>query len=244
VSDEYAALTMVLLRFLAFPPAGAARPATTPRAQPLRAPAPPAMVLPVAPSPSMTRQAPVPAMVPSTEAPAEPGPSVSTPPIGAAAVTAQAPSAPAYTAPCVSASTALGERWQALVQRLDDDGAIGGLVRELAMQAGLDAIDDAADPPCWHLRVERESLRAPGLRDKLAAALAQLLGRALQLELAAGVPEDSPALRDKAARARAQQRAEAAIRDDPLVQELLGQFKTARIVPGSVRPIEPGTTAP
>jgi DNA polymerase III subunit gamma/tau len=159
-----------------------------------------------------------------------------TPPMVAAVVTAQAP------APV--ASSALGDRWQALVERLAAAGAIGGLARELAMQAGLDAIDDAADPPCWHLRVERESLRAPGLRDKLTAALAQLLGHALQLELTAGVPEDSPALRDKAARARAQQRAEDAIRGDPLVQELLGQFKTARIVPGTVRPIEPGTNVP
>jgi DNA polymerase-3 subunit gamma/tau len=176
-------------------------------------------------------------MDPPAEAPVEtPDSSLSSPLIGATAVSARAPSAPAYKL--------LGERWQALVQRLAADGAIGGLARELALQAGLDAVDDAAEPPCWRLRVERDSLRAPGLRDKLAAALAQLLGHALQLELTAGVPEDSPALRDKAARALAQQRAEAAIREDPLVQELLGQFKTARIVPGSVRPIEPGATAP
>ena len=48
---------------------------------------------------------------------------------------------------------------------------------------------------------------------------------------------DSAALREAAARAQAQAEAEAAIRDDPLVQNLLREFKTARIVPGSVRPL-------
>ncbi|MBK1685995.1 DNA polymerase III subunit gamma/tau [Rubrivivax gelatinosus] len=50
MSDEYGALTMVLLRLLAFPPAGAAPlpPREAPRSAPLRAPSPPAMTMPVA----------------------------------------------------------------------------------------------------------------------------------------------------------------------------------------------------
>ncbi|MBK1612564.1 DNA polymerase III, subunit gamma and tau, partial [Rubrivivax gelatinosus] len=52
MSDEYGALTMVLLRLLAFPPEGGPRggPAReAPRSAPLRAPSPPAMSLPVTP---------------------------------------------------------------------------------------------------------------------------------------------------------------------------------------------------
>jgi DNA polymerase III subunit gamma/tau len=36
---------------------------------------------------------------------------------------------------------------------------------------------------------------------------------------------------------RRQREAEAAIHNDPLVQELMSQFKNARIVPGSIKPL-------
>ena len=85
--------------------------------------------------------------------------------------------------------------------------------------------------------VERDSLRSDALRDKLAAALEAELGEALQLSLHKRVPLDSPARRDAAERERRQQQAEAAIRNDPLVLELMAQFKSARIVPGSIKPI-------
>ena len=45
------------------------------------------------------------------------------------------------------------------------------------------------------------------------------------------------ARRDAAGRLRRQAEAEATIQGDPLVRELLAQFKTARIVPGSIKPI-------
>ncbi len=82
-----------------------------------------------------------------------------------------------------------------------------------------------APQPLWHLRVERESLRAPALRDKLRAALADALGIApLQLEVEAGAVHRQPAKRDRAERERRQREAEAIIHNDPLVQELLAQF--------------------
>jgi DNA polymerase III subunit gamma/tau len=96
------------------------------------------------------------------------------------------------------------------------------------------AIDD--DAAVWRLRVERESLRAPAQVLKLQAALAALLDRPARIETEAGVAEDSPALRDAAERARRQREAERIIHDDPFVQSMLQQYKTARIVPGSVRP--------
>ncbi|MBZ1491990.1 hypothetical protein JOW56_24310, partial [Escherichia coli] len=60
--------------------------------------------------------------------------------------------------------------------------------------------------------------------------------RAVQLQVEAGTPQDSPVRRDAAERARRQAEAEQIIADDPLVKALMAQYKTARIVPGSVKP--------
>ena len=38
-------------------------------------------------------------------------------------------------------------------------------------------------------------------------------------------------------RQRGAREAEATIQQDPVVQELMSQFKTARIVPGSIKPL-------
>ncbi|MDH5538823.1 MAG: DNA polymerase III subunit gamma/tau [Rhizobacter sp.] len=136
----------------------------------------------------------------------------------------------------VFAPDALGDRWFALVRQLIDGGRIAALVRELAMQAQCLSIDERSRPACLRLRVEREMLRAKSNGDKLQAALGDLLGHEIRLDLVSGVAEDSPALRDMADRARMQAEAEQIIHDDPLVKALLAQFKTARIVPGSVKP--------
>ncbi|MDO9075390.1 MAG: DNA polymerase III subunit gamma/tau [Rubrivivax sp.] len=246
MSDEYGALTMVLLRFLAFPAPGvesrprvAAAPREPARAAPLRAPPPPAITLPAVPLPvsrpaSASAPASLPVSVPVSmpaTAPANDAPFVASP---------MAPPWAVATAPAVSAAPAdpaLGNRWYSLVKPLCEDGTLGALTRELALQGGLVAIDAAAAPQVWQLRVERETLRTPVLRDKLAAVLAGALGHAVQLELQPGVPEDTPAKRDAAERQRRQAAAEAAIHADPLVRELLSQFKTARIVPGSIKPL-------
>lgn len=128
--------------------------------------------------------------------------------------------------------TALGERWYGVAKRLK----LVALPRELALQAECVAIDEQASPQRWRLRVERESLRQPALQDKLQVALAEVLGAAVVLELEAGLAQDSPALRDQAQAQERQRRAEQIILEDPLVQSLLSQFKTARIVPGSIKP--------
>jgi DNA polymerase-3 subunit gamma/tau len=210
MSDEYGALTMVLLRMLAFAPASGApqqRGPAAPRAAPLRAPSPPAIKLAVLP--------------PAAPVLREALPSVAAPPPGPVAA---------------ATNGALGDRWVALATKLAAQGAIVALARELAWQAGLLSVDDQAVPAVWTLQVEREPLRSPALRDKLAAALAAELGAPMELLLVAGTPDDSPARREAAERARRQGIAEETIRTDPVVQALLAQYKSARIVPGSIKP--------
>ena len=134
---------------------------------------------------------------------------------------------------------ALAERWNDTVKALSEQGAVVAMVKELATQAGLRLIDDSVSPPRWFLLVAREPLRNPALADKLSAALAAHLGHAVALEDEAGQPADSPAQRDAAERARRQAAAEAIIQQDPVVLALMQQFKTARIVPGSIKPVLP-----
>jgi DNA polymerase III subunit gamma/tau len=128
--------------------------------------------------------------------------------------------------------TPLGERWAGLVKRL----GLVALARELALQAECIGFDEQAEPLLIRLKVERESLRQPALKDKLQAALSTLLERTLQIEVESGVAQDSPALRDQAEAQTRQRQTEAFVFQDPLVQQLLAQFKTARIVPGSIKP--------
>jgi DNA polymerase-3 subunit gamma/tau len=132
--------------------------------------------------------------------------------------------------------TELGDRWVGWVSKLEARGGFVALVRELALQGQCVAVDDASAPLRVRLRVERESLRADALRDKLASLLADALASPVVLETEPGVPMDSVALRDMAERRLRQREAERIILDDPLVQEMMRQFKTARIVPGSIKP--------
>lgn len=152
-----------------------------------------------------------------------------------------APVAAATSAPAVAvARTALGDRWAELVAAMARAGSISALARELAMQAQLSAIEPLADGAgeLWRLTVERETLRAPGLADKLLLALKAATGQAdLRLDVVAGVAQDSPARRDVEQTALRQAEAERLIHEDPLVQAMLAQFSTARIVPGSIKPV-------
>jgi len=131
----------------------------------------------------------------------------------------------------------LADRWDAIFKALCEQGSVVALVRELGSQAGLLAIDDSSSLQRWKLQVAREPLRNPVLADKLAAALSALLGHVVVLDVEAGNPSDTPALREAAERARRQAAAEASIQQDPVVLELMRQFKTARIVPGSIKPL-------
>ena len=235
LSDEYAAFAMVLLRFLAFPSSGSAPVLESgSRAAAASAPAVPVSAA-AAPAAVATR----PAQPARAGASAEPPPWVDAVPDESAVA---APAAAVVTAPAARAptlqTTPLGERWAALVQQMAQRGLIAALVRELAMQSQWIDETGHAKGACWRLRVERESLRTAALRDKLQAAVSAVHGAPVELELVDGVPTDTPALRDAAARARAQAQAEQTMTSDPVVRELMSQFKTARIVPGSIKPVQ------
>ena len=215
--DEYSGLVMVLLRMLAFAPAGsdgapvASGPTSAAQARPAAAAAPrsqPAVAAPVAAA----------TLAASTSAP-------------------EPPRAAIDPGRVIAEGTAAADLWCALVARLVGAGAIQAMVRELAMQAEcVRVIGDGAERT-WHVRVERENLRTQALRERLQAAASEAEGHPVRLELEAAAVADTPAARDAAERERRQAAAERAIEEDPLVRALMSQYKTARIVPGSVKPL-------
>jgi DNA polymerase III subunit gamma/tau len=215
--DEYSGLVMVLLRVLAFAPQGEAS------------------ITPASGGPGPARAASAPTPMQAAAALATPART-----IAAALPRQQEPTLPAaisVAAPAAASDRGAADRWAEVVRRMIDAVAIGAMVRELAMQAECFAVIDGSSEQLWRLRVERENLRAPPLRERLQAALGEALQRPVRIDVEAGVPVDSPAERQAAERRRRQAEAEKTIHDDPLVKALLAQYKTARIVPGSVKPL-------
>jgi DNA polymerase-3 subunit gamma/tau len=240
--DEYSGLVMVLLRFLAFPPAGGA-PARAPHGDGARERRGAGETVSARATASVTAPARAAAgaegpAVPAATVPTATAPALLRGPVRAQAHEVDAPPHPLNgrdprSGPAPGADPACADRWAQLVQALIATGAIGALVRELAMQAQCVALDEARG--AVRLRVERETLRAPAQVERLQAALGAALQRPVRLDTEAGSVTDTPALRELAERARRQAEAEETIQNDPLVRALMAQYKTARIVPGSVK---------
>jgi DNA polymerase III subunit gamma/tau len=253
--DEYAGLTMVLLRLLAFknpaqkktltPAAEAPRPfAATPHeaapqpaaraAAPLQAPAAARVAVSAVGAPP-GRVLPVVEQRPErTQGRADADASRQGRPAGEVVqvpVRQQSESAREAAAPAPLVPTEEGNFWHDLVGELVAREAIVALVRELALQSQL----VARDVDHWMLRVERESLNQPASRERLQAAL-RATGHAVGLSVEVGSVTDSPARRNAAAAAAKMKAAEEAIRSDPFVQDMIRDFG-ARIVPGSIKPL-------
>lgn len=251
--DEYAALTMVLLRLLAFKPAGAAsappekktlKSGPEPVAAPAPVPrAPVAVVPPPEPAPEEPTDADGPPWVdePDESLPEPPEEGVQTSrrvveiPVREASLSPRVeqmrdPSEPVRLPEPVI--TPEGDFWFALVQQMVKAEVVSALVRELALQSQLVARD--ADQ--WLLRVERESLNQASTRERLSTAL-QSQGHAVRLVVEIGPVSDSASLRLAAEANRRQREAERIIHDDPLVQAMMRDFG-GRIVPGSLRATE------
>jgi DNA polymerase-3 subunit gamma/tau len=245
--DEYAALTMVLLRLLAFKPSAQkktlneARSAGVP-ASPQPTNAEPRRLAvsnanPSIPAPAQRPAAPPGHVLPVVEArqtPPRPGAPVrNTGDVMGVPVRVQPePLREAASAVPTVVPTPEGDFWQATVQQLVEREAVTALVRELALQAQLVARDEGH----WMLRVERESLNQPASRERLRAAL-HAAGHAVDLTVEVGPVTDSPARRQAVAAAQRQQAAEQIILNDPFVQQMQRDFG-AKIVPGSIKPVE------
>src|SRR5665647_2252930 len=229
--DEYAALTMVLLRLLAFKPSGvrvsaiqavtsgsAAEPGKKPQPEPVKA------SVPAVPKRAEAAQT----VAPLAELVAEVSPGKiqashdalahidrasiamnSEAPVDPSAAPAQPPQALVPSASL--AASPLGDAWSQTVNHLVAAEAVAALTRELALQSELCSQAGSV----WTLRVERESLNQPAAREKLQAALQQALGDpALKLAVKVGVVADSPARRNAAGLAERQRAAEEMIHND------------------------------
>jgi DNA polymerase-3 subunit gamma/tau len=240
--DEYAALTMVLLRLLAFKP-GAVQASTEKK------------------SPNLRTKL----VQPSELKSSEPGP-VDTPPFDVIEPTSNAiaPAAPEVAAvpdevlePLVVVpvkettpdelmvrhtpsspegllTTHEGDVWFATVQRLLAEERVTALVRELALQAQLVAIDESVAPAHWLLRIERESLNQGATRERLETALNES-GIAVMLAVELGLVQDTPAKRLAFATEQKLADARAVMENDPFVQHMMRDFG-ATIVPGTLKP--------
>jgi DNA polymerase-3 subunit gamma/tau len=237
--DEYAALTMVLLRLLAFKPPASKSASASAEKKTLINPKPVVSApVPIAAQP--IQALPVRDMQPSEVAPWEDGPSFdhdSDAAVVAMPVRQQAepsaalePQVPTTEVPQIVA-TPEGEFWHKLVTDMSSAETINALVRELGLQSQL----VARDTDTWMLRVERESLNSTTSRERLQTALASA-GYTVRLTVEVGRVQDSPAKRNAAAAAQRQAGAEAIILNDTYVQSLMRDFG-AKIVPGSIKPL-------
>jgi DNA polymerase-3 subunit gamma/tau len=240
--DEYAGLTMVLLRLLAFKPEAQKKtlneaPAGVRSAhhQPTESETPTRLAVSEA-NPSVGPAAPPGRVLPVVERPQA---AVAARPVQAASPVVGVPvrvqpeplrEQQAASAAATLVPTPEGDFWYATVQQLVAQEAITALVRELALQSQLMARDEGH----WMLRVERESLNQPSSRERLRGAL-HAAGHVVELSVEVGPITDSPARRNAQAAAERQSAAEQVILGDPFVQSMMRDFG-AKIVPGSIKP--------
>jgi DNA polymerase III subunit gamma/tau len=259
--DEYAALTMVLLRLLAFKPDGTAPLAEKKTLKPaadvaLKASAAPAVIenslekvaekaniepakfSEIQRSPDLQGNRSVAGVLIDSDAPKY----VAIPVREQSAPTAKTEQRTdrsglnSAIAPAELVPTPEGDVWHAAVQQLLAAEAIAALARELALQSQLVARtspNNDGEPHEWLLRIERESLSQSGSREKLQLAL-ETLGHLVRLSIEIGPASDTPAKRIAAAAAEKQRLAQDIILQDTYVQQLIRDFG-AKIVPGSIK---------
>jgi DNA polymerase III subunit gamma/tau len=220
--DARIGFEMVLLRMHAFRPAEGNHAPSAPRQAPPAPPqaqAAPPRAAPPAAAPARPAQAPAPAPVPAaTAAPAAPAP-------------APAPAAPR---PIATGANGLPD-WHDIVEQANLRGPIGQLAQNCTLR-GVDgeAMVLALQPQHMHLAVEP-------LTSQMEEKVSNALGRRVRFRFVAeGGALNTPADRRAQAASDAQANAEASMDSDPLVQALKRDFG-ARVIPQSIKPVEPGT---
>ena len=237
--DEYAALTMVLLRLLAFKPAGsgpqataaksgsAAEPGKKPKSlsEPARAATAPAAPPVAADNPEITSK-----ITKNSDF------EVLNLPTAQSIRDLLDPKLIANQSIPVEqsnlSSRELGDFWISLVAQLIALDTIKTMTRELALQSQLMTNDGSV----WTLRVESPSLNSPATIEKLQIAINALRQGvpAIQLAVDVGPVLDTPVRRNQALSKERQALAEALIKDDPFVQDMVRNWG-AKVVPGSIR---------
>ncbi len=261
--DEYAGLTMTLLRLLAFKPKGfkpanlvssgvASAPAVSASAPLVAAPAASPVLtqtepaekksLNLAPQPSVPSpaQAATPEALPIVDlGPADSGTNL---PL---AQQNSAQAASKYIAIPIREQSPPSLRTEQRVQPVAADKVHQAWVAAVQQMLDADSINAlvrelAVQSQCVEqgaqhltLRVEQASLKSDAARDKLQVAFAAL-GRSEVLTIEQGPVTDSWAKRNNAKIAARQQAAEALILNDPMVQDLQERWG-AKIVPGSIK---------
>ncbi|WP_175955996.1 DNA polymerase III subunit gamma/tau [Burkholderia sp. BCC0405] len=142
------------------------------------------------------------------------------------------PSAPVDTRPLPPAialdPVGFDGEWPALAARLP----LKGVAYQLAFNSELTAVDATT----LKLSVPVPQYADAAQVAKLKAALADALGKPVEVDVEVGPARRTAAALDAAARAARQREAEQEIHGDPFVQQLVRDFG-ARIVEGSVRPL-------
>jgi DNA polymerase-3 subunit gamma/tau len=246
--DEYAALTMVLLRLLAFKPQAESAEKKSPQTS-----AKPQTDLTgsasgkvdaargISENHSELRAAPPWEDWPDTAdegnvpssfsvSPENPPAALRALPVREAAEPSARLDIPRSVAPLVVQATPEGDIWLDLVQGLLAQESITALVRELALQSQLLARDNGQ----WQLRLERETLNHTASRERLQAALSAAGHGDVKLHIEIGPVTDSPARRLAVQAAEKMVAAQELIQSDPLVQAMVRDFG-AKIVPGSLQ---------
>ncbi|MFP6558825.1 DNA polymerase III subunit gamma/tau [Paraburkholderia sp. B3] len=124
--------------------------------------------------------------------------------------------------------------WPALAATLP----LKGISYQLAFNSELTALDGAL----LKLSVPVPQYAEASQVAKLKAALAERLGKTVDVAVEVGPARRTAAALDAAARAERQRDAEREIGADPFVQQLIREFG-ASIVPGSIRPLAPEAAA-
>jgi DNA polymerase-3 subunit gamma/tau len=220
-TDEYAALSMVLLRLFAFKPGTQLEKKTLKSADGVAAATPP--------KPRVDSQDTPLAQIPQHVAPITPEPKEVKAVAQAVSIEAVAPTV-SVTAETDFNDTALGNEWFELVQQLVASQKIQAMTRELAMQAQLTGRQEGQ----WELQVERETLLSASNIERLQTAL-QSAGHDVILKCKLGSANDTPAIRLARHQKQVMAQFEQEILSDPVVQQLITEFD-AKIVPGSLKP--------
>ncbi|MES2938047.1 MAG: DNA polymerase III subunit gamma/tau [Pseudomonadota bacterium] len=263
--DEYAALTMVLLRLLAFKPAQGQAAVAAAEKKTLIEPARPVPV-PVAAAPVAVPVAAAPVMAaPATPAPVRPAPAVEPAPPQRPAAAPPGRVLPVVDPPQAGAGPG-GRPVQS--QRGEVVGVPVRVQPEPHDTPSAPAVVPTQEGDFWHATVQQliaaeaitALVRELALQSQLVARdeghwmlrvereslnqptsrerlrnALQGAGHAVELSVEVGPVSDSPARRNAQASAEKQKAAEEVILADPFVQDMMRDFG-ARIVPGSIRP--------